>query len=361
MMRHLFGMGVPLLLVVASMAPAASAAPIVAGTTDLLIEAVQDITLLPGTPLNPGTSPVVIGGVTGYGVITLNRDAQVGTTINIPTLAGGLLYGSNPGLPGTYVFGNIPPLTGASFSGSITDVVQNTADPGYATGQPSSFQSGNFSFGGQQLRFRVPHRPVRGGHAIHGSDRALLVRGALQRAAPDARHGPGEFRDRLPECAARRGDGGHELEPRAHRRLGPPGALEPRAGRTRRDRRRLRLRGATPEEGTGSLMVSGPVRAACTRTQVGCAAEHPDRRLLAASARQSGSMPSSRSFAAYRQRPARRSRRLIGGLGSLRHLQRRDEPPTIAADHRRDSSGPGPGSNRIPRCGLGRNLPRHRP
>jgi hypothetical protein len=153
MIRHLFRMGVPLLFVVATVAPAAVAAPIVAGSTDLLIEAVQDITLLPGTPLNPGSSPVLISGVTGYGVITLNRDTQVGTTITIPTLAGGLLYGSNPGLPGTYVFGNIPPLTGASFSGAITDVVQNTADPGYATGQPSSFQSGNFSFGGNSFGF----------------------------------------------------------------------------------------------------------------------------------------------------------------------------------------------------------------
>jgi PEP-CTERM motif len=162
MMRHLFGMGVPLLFIVASMAPTASAAPIVAGTTDLLIEAVQDITLLPGTPLNPGTSPVLISGVTGYGVITLNRDAQVGTTINIPTLAGGLLYGSNPGLPGTYVFGNIPPLTGASFSGSITDVVQNTSAPGYATGQPSSFQSGNFSFGGNSFGFEFLTGPFAG-------------------------------------------------------------------------------------------------------------------------------------------------------------------------------------------------------
>ena len=55
-----------------------------------------------------------------------------------------MYFGSNP-LLGSYVFGNIPPLTGADFSGVITNVVQNSLDPGFATGQPSSFESGDFS------------------------------------------------------------------------------------------------------------------------------------------------------------------------------------------------------------------------
>src|SRR4029077_13717632 len=76
----------------------------------------------------------------------------VGNVINIPTLAGGMFFGSNPNL-GSYVFGNIPPLTGADFSGVITNVVQNAADPGFATGQPSSFKSGDFSFGGASFGF----------------------------------------------------------------------------------------------------------------------------------------------------------------------------------------------------------------
>ncbi len=130
------------------------AAPIIAGTTYLPGTAIQTVTLLPNTFLNMTPNPIVIPGLSGVGSITLNRDAEDPTTnsIAIPTLAGGLYYGSEPGL-GNYVFGNIPPLTGADFSGSITNVQQNTSDPGYATGQPSSFASGDFSFGGNSFGF----------------------------------------------------------------------------------------------------------------------------------------------------------------------------------------------------------------
>ena len=100
--------------------------------------------------------------MTGFGSITIDRDAQVGTTIQIASLSGGQFYGSNASL-GNYVFGNIPPLTGADFSGAITNVVQNPSDPGFATGQPSSFQSGNFSFGGASFGLEllgVPGTPT---------------------------------------------------------------------------------------------------------------------------------------------------------------------------------------------------------
>jgi hypothetical protein len=141
--------------------PGARAALIIAGTTDLPGTAIQDITLLPNTPFNPTSSPILISGVSGVGTITLNRDAEVGTTINIPTLAGGVFFGSNP-LLGSYVFGNIAPLTGADFSGTITNVVQNPNDPGFATGQPSSFQSGDFSFGGKSFGFEFLTGPAAG-------------------------------------------------------------------------------------------------------------------------------------------------------------------------------------------------------
>jgi hypothetical protein len=139
----------------------AQAALIVPGTTDLTGAAIQDLTLLPNTPFNPGPVPIFLPGVTGLGTITLNRNAQVGNTITIPTLAGGLFFGSNPAL-GTYVFGNIPPLTGADFSGIINNVVQNPADPGFPTGQPSSFQSGDFSFGGASFGFEFLSGPPTG-------------------------------------------------------------------------------------------------------------------------------------------------------------------------------------------------------
>src|SRR3954462_14626275 len=86
--------GPMLILLTALAAPTAKAALIVAGPTDLPGTAIQDITLLPNTPFNPSASAVLIKDVSGVGTITINRDAQGGTTINIPTLAGGMYFGS---------------------------------------------------------------------------------------------------------------------------------------------------------------------------------------------------------------------------------------------------------------------------
>ena len=76
------------------------------------------------------------------------------------SLSGGLFYGSDPRL-GSFVFGNIPPLTGADFSGVITNVVQDLSDR-IPTGQPSSFQSGDFSFGGASFGFEFLTGPAAG-------------------------------------------------------------------------------------------------------------------------------------------------------------------------------------------------------
>ena len=161
MNRIAFQIGCSLFLLVAFVTAPAQAAPIVGGTTVLPGTAIQTITLLAGTPFNPTGSDIVITGVSGNGTITINRDAQIGNTIAINSLSGGQFYGSNPFL-GSYVFGNIPPLTGADFSGVITNVVQNPADPGFATGQPSSFQSGDFSFGGASFGFEFLTGPAAG-------------------------------------------------------------------------------------------------------------------------------------------------------------------------------------------------------
>jgi hypothetical protein len=158
---HSFRIGVVCFSLAVIAAIPVEAASIVAGTTDLTGTAIMDLTLLPGTPFNPTGAPIFLSGVSGFGTITLNRDAEIGNTIQIPTLAGGLFYGSYAGL-GSYVFGNIPPLTGADFSGVITNVVQNPNDPGYATGQPSSFQSGNFSFTGASFGFEFLSGPAAG-------------------------------------------------------------------------------------------------------------------------------------------------------------------------------------------------------
>ena len=141
------------------------AAPIIAGTTYLPGTAIQDVVLYGNSPINPGPT-IVINGLSGVGSITINRDAEdpVTKSITIPNLSGGLYYGQNANLPPgtTYVFGNIPPLTGMDFSGSITNVVQNPLDPGFATGQPSSFQSGDFAFGGNSFGFQFLSGPLMG-------------------------------------------------------------------------------------------------------------------------------------------------------------------------------------------------------
>jgi hypothetical protein len=153
--------GLALLVLAAIAATPAQADPIVAGPTVLPGRAIQDITLLANTPFNPTSSPIVIDDLFGDGSITINRDTEVGTTIDIPSLAGGLFFGSNP-LLGDYVFGNIPPLTGADFRGVITNVVQDPGDPGFATGQASSFKSGDFSFGGNSFGFQFLTGPAAG-------------------------------------------------------------------------------------------------------------------------------------------------------------------------------------------------------
>jgi len=166
MIRYLYRSSLAFVALAILASSSAQAASIVAGSTLLPGTAIQDLTLLPNTPFNPTNSPILISGLSGVGSITINRDAEDPSTntILIPTLAGGQFFGQNANLPPgtTYVFGNISPLTGADFSGSITNVVQNPLDPGFATGQPSSFQSGNFSFGGNSFGFQFLTGPLAG-------------------------------------------------------------------------------------------------------------------------------------------------------------------------------------------------------
>jgi PEP-CTERM motif len=153
--------GLALLILASFAATPAKAGLIIAGTTNLPEIATMDLTLLPNTVFNPGSSPILLTGISGTGVLTIDRETQVGNTIGISALSGGMYYGSNPNL-GSYVFGNIPPLTGADFSGVINNVVQNPNDPGFATGQPSSFQSGDFTLTGASFAFEFLTGPLAG-------------------------------------------------------------------------------------------------------------------------------------------------------------------------------------------------------
>jgi PEP-CTERM motif len=146
-------------------APRVEAEGIIAGTMNLTGTAIQDITLNPGTLFNPGTSAVTLDNVSGFGTITINYNAEdISNTISFASISGGMFAGSynSPYLPGSYVFGNVPPLTGSDFSGMITNVVQNPSDPGFPTGQPSSFQSGDFSLGGNSFGFTFTSGPAMG-------------------------------------------------------------------------------------------------------------------------------------------------------------------------------------------------------
>ncbi|QEH35188.1 hypothetical protein OJF2_37350 [Aquisphaera giovannonii] len=120
----------------------ARAAPIVAGDTTFHGTAVQDVTILGGTAFNPGPE-FTLYGLSGVGYFTIHRQAQVGSTIEF---AGGdsLFSGSYAGL-GSYTFGTGAPLGGGSFHGMIENVVQDPTDPGFASGDPSSFASGDYT------------------------------------------------------------------------------------------------------------------------------------------------------------------------------------------------------------------------
>jgi hypothetical protein len=122
------------------------------GTTVLYGTAIQDITLyVDPSNLQALPSPVTVH-VSGHGSIVLHRDAETaGNSIPVH-FEGGAFSGFDP-LLGFFVFGNVGKLTGADFTGSIDNVVQDPADPGFATGQESSFVSGDFHLGGASFGF----------------------------------------------------------------------------------------------------------------------------------------------------------------------------------------------------------------
>jgi hypothetical protein len=136
------------------------AAPIVAGPTTYPTIAIQDIVLFANTPINPGPE-LVIPGLSGVDVFGINREEQVGLTIEFNSLIGGRYLGSLPGI-GDYAFGIVGGLTAADYSGQITNVVQNGADPGFAAGDPSSFVSGDYYVSGDQFGFEFLTGPLTG-------------------------------------------------------------------------------------------------------------------------------------------------------------------------------------------------------
>ena len=150
----------------------AHAEPIVAGVTNFSIAAIQDVELLPGTPFNPSNSAITITDLTAIGSFSINRAAQVGSTINYSGIDAYFTAASSP--IGPFELGAGPTIGIGGFSGSIANVVQNPLDPGFSTGQPSSFASGDFLADVSQFGLRV------GGQLLFTKD-AVTFTGPLRR------------------------------------------------------------------------------------------------------------------------------------------------------------------------------------
>lgn len=118
------------------------AAPIVAGDTTFFGEAIQDVTIYGGTVFNPGAQ-FTLYGLSGDGYFTIDRQAESGNSIAFSGVSA-FYAGSYPGL-GSYTFGSGGTVGLGSFSGTIDNVTQNPNDPGYASGEASSFASGDYT------------------------------------------------------------------------------------------------------------------------------------------------------------------------------------------------------------------------
>src|SRR5262249_52454700 len=117
------------------------------------IAAIQDVELLPGTPFNPNNFAITITDLTATGSFSIDRAAQVGSTINYTGIDAYFTASSSP--IGPFELGAGPTIGIGGFSGSISNVVQNSLDPGFSTGQPSSFASGDFLADVTQFGLRV--------------------------------------------------------------------------------------------------------------------------------------------------------------------------------------------------------------
>lgn len=128
------------------------AAPIVPGLTTFYGRAIQDVRVLGGTPINPG-SEFVIDDLFGDGYIIIDRQAQVGNSISF-TGVDSVFSGFRPEL-GFYTFGAAGSVGVGSFHGTIDNIIQDPSDPGFAAGNPSSLISGDITFDVPSFYFQL--------------------------------------------------------------------------------------------------------------------------------------------------------------------------------------------------------------
>ena len=112
------------------------AAPVGGGTTALWMFPIQDVILPANSPFNSSDSDVLADDVTAFGASVFQRQAQVGTTIE---LTDGHFFGT-----GAHpLLGNFELLTGtphgfSPMTATLENVVQDPAHPGFASGDPAS-------------------------------------------------------------------------------------------------------------------------------------------------------------------------------------------------------------------------------
>lgn len=135
--------------------------PIVAGQTTWLAKAIQDVTLFPNTSINPTNEAIFIDDLFGIATAGFNREMQIGDTIAFNSVVGWDFVGSLPGI-GDYRFGVAGPFTGSDYSGEITNVVQDASAPGFSSGDPSSFASGDVTLSGAAFGFEFLSGPLAG-------------------------------------------------------------------------------------------------------------------------------------------------------------------------------------------------------
>ena len=135
--------------------------PIIAGQTSWVARAIQDVELFANTAINTTSTPIMIDDLSGIAVAGINRETQVGNTIEISSFFGWDFVGSLPGF-GTYRFGAVGPFSGSDYTGQITNVMQDPSDPGFSSGDPSSFLSGDVEISGDSFAFEFLTGPLAG-------------------------------------------------------------------------------------------------------------------------------------------------------------------------------------------------------
>ncbi len=115
------------------------AAPVVGGTTNLPMIAIQDVILPAMSAFNPTDMDVLADDVTAFGSSVFTRQAQVGTTIEL-TDGNYFGTGSHP-LLGSFELVAGPSYGFSEITATLENVEQDPNHPGFAAGDPASIVS----------------------------------------------------------------------------------------------------------------------------------------------------------------------------------------------------------------------------